>query len=139
MKHKRPNLDDLHRSDRWKDSDLAFQIKVEPVVEECKPDPMEQEEKKAEVKSEMKDEEERPSTPATQSSPAAGQSKRKSKQENYSVSETLTSEGLDYLFERQRRVFSIFFSVLSLLDSSILWFWPKCLIFNIRNWFHWAK
>uniref|UniRef100_A0A7M4FQH2 histone acetyltransferase n=1 Tax=Crocodylus porosus TaxID=8502 RepID=A0A7M4FQH2_CROPO len=53
------------------------EIKVEPVVEECKPDPMEQEEKKAEVKSEMKDEEERPSTPATQSSPAAGQSKRK--------------------------------------------------------------
>lgn len=48
-------------------------------MEECKPDPMEQEEKKTEVKTEMTEGEERPTTPATQSSPAAGQSKKKSK------------------------------------------------------------
>ncbi|EMP41855.1 hypothetical protein UY3_00890 [Chelonia mydas] len=53
------------------------EIKVEPVVKECITAPMEQEEKKPEVKSEMKEEEERPNTPATQSSPAPGQSKRK--------------------------------------------------------------
>lgn len=55
------------------------QVKVEPVLEECKPDPMEQEEKKSEVKTEIPEGEERPTTPATQSSPAAGQSKKKSK------------------------------------------------------------
>uniref|UniRef100_A0A8U8BYS5 histone acetyltransferase n=1 Tax=Geospiza parvula TaxID=87175 RepID=A0A8U8BYS5_GEOPR len=55
----------------------AFQAKVEPVVEECKPDPMEQEEKKPEIKTEVPEGEERPTTPATQSSPAAGQSKKK--------------------------------------------------------------
>ena len=48
-------------------------------MEECKPDPMEQEEKKTEVKTEMTEGGERPTTPATQSSPAAGQSKKKSK------------------------------------------------------------
>ncbi|XP_025920757.1 histone acetyltransferase p300 isoform X2 [Apteryx rowi] len=53
------------------------EVKVEPVVEECKPDPMEQEEKKSEVKTEIPEGEERPTTPATQSSPAAGQSKKK--------------------------------------------------------------
>ncbi|XP_009869101.1 PREDICTED: LOW QUALITY PROTEIN: histone acetyltransferase p300-like, partial [Apaloderma vittatum] len=53
------------------------EVKVEPIVEECKPDPMEQEEKKPEVKSEVPEGEERPTTPATQSSPAAGQSKKK--------------------------------------------------------------
>ncbi|XP_010710456.1 histone acetyltransferase p300 [Meleagris gallopavo] len=53
------------------------EVKVEPAVEECKPDPMEQEEKKTEVKTEMPEGEERPTTPATQSSPAAGQSKKK--------------------------------------------------------------
>ncbi|NXX40585.1 EP300 acetyltransferase, partial [Tricholaema leucomelas] len=53
------------------------EVKVEPVVEECKPDPMEQEEKKSEVKAEVAEGEERPTTPATQSSPAAGQSKKK--------------------------------------------------------------
>ncbi|XP_074865897.1 histone acetyltransferase p300 isoform X5 [Carettochelys insculpta] len=53
------------------------EIKVEPVVKECITEPMEQEEKKPEVKPEMKDEEERPNTPATQTSPVAGQSKRK--------------------------------------------------------------
>lgn len=47
--------------------------------EECKSEPTEQEEKKPEMKSEVKEEEERPSTPGTQSSPASGQSKRKSK------------------------------------------------------------
>lgn len=57
----------------------TFQVKVEPVMEECKPDPMEQEEKKSEVKTEISEGEERPTTPATQSSPAAGQSKKKSK------------------------------------------------------------
>lgn len=51
-------------------------------MEECKPDPMEQEEKKSEVKTEVPEGEERPTTPATQSSPAAGQSKKKSKQEH---------------------------------------------------------
>lgn len=71
----------LHRSlsDRLQ---TTFQVKVEPVVEECKPDPMEQEEKKSEVKTEVPEGEERPTTPATQSSPAAGQSKKKSKQEH---------------------------------------------------------
>lgn len=42
---------------------------------------MEQEEKKTEVKTEIPEGEERPTTPATQSSPAAGQSKKKSKRE----------------------------------------------------------
>lgn len=51
-------------------------------MKECIPEPMEQEEKKPEVKTEMKEEEDRPNTPATQSSPAPGQSKRKSKQKN---------------------------------------------------------
>lgn len=60
----------------------AFQAKAEPVVEECKPDPMEQEEKKPEIKTEVPEGEERPTTPATQSSPAAGQSKKKSKQKD---------------------------------------------------------
>uniref|UniRef100_A0A672TTZ6 histone acetyltransferase n=1 Tax=Strigops habroptila TaxID=2489341 RepID=A0A672TTZ6_STRHB len=55
----------------------AFQAKVEPVVEECKPEPIEQDEKKSEVKTEIPEGEERPTTPATQSSPAAGQSKKK--------------------------------------------------------------
>uniref|UniRef100_A0A8B9EYV9 histone acetyltransferase n=1 Tax=Amazona collaria TaxID=241587 RepID=A0A8B9EYV9_9PSIT len=55
----------------------AFQVKAEPVVEECKPEPIEQDEKKSEVKTEIPEGEERPTTPATQSSPAAGQSKKK--------------------------------------------------------------
>uniref|UniRef100_A0A8C9G6T4 histone acetyltransferase n=1 Tax=Pavo cristatus TaxID=9049 RepID=A0A8C9G6T4_PAVCR len=58
-------------------SEVSLLVKVEPAVEECKPDPMEQEEKKTEVKTEMTEGEERPTTPATQSSPAAGQSKKK--------------------------------------------------------------
>ncbi|KAF4798314.1 histone acetyltransferase [Turdus rufiventris] len=53
------------------------EVKVEPVVEECKPDPMEQEEKKPEMKTEVPEGEDQPTTPATQSSPAAGQSKKK--------------------------------------------------------------
>lgn len=57
----------------------AFQAKVESVVEERKPDPVEQEEKKPEIKTEVPEGEERPITPATQASPAAGQSKKKSK------------------------------------------------------------
>lgn len=60
----------------------TFQVKVEPVAEECKPDPMEQEEKKPEMKTEVPEGEDRPTTPATQSSPAAGQSKKKSKQKH---------------------------------------------------------
>ncbi|XP_010288178.1 PREDICTED: histone acetyltransferase p300, partial [Phaethon lepturus] len=52
-------------------------VKVEPVMEECKPDPMEQDEKKSDVKTEIPEGEERPTSPATQSSPAAGQSKKK--------------------------------------------------------------
>lgn len=51
-------------------------------MEECKPDPIEQEEKKPEMKTEVPEGEERPTTPATQSSPAAGQSKKKSKQKD---------------------------------------------------------
>uniref|UniRef100_G1NHW7 histone acetyltransferase n=1 Tax=Meleagris gallopavo TaxID=9103 RepID=G1NHW7_MELGA len=58
-------------------TELQMEEKSEVTVEECKPDPMEQEEKKTEVKTEMPEGEERPTTPATQSSPAAGQSKKK--------------------------------------------------------------
>uniref|UniRef100_A0A8C8AH90 histone acetyltransferase n=1 Tax=Otus sunia TaxID=257818 RepID=A0A8C8AH90_9STRI len=62
---------------RFDSLQTTLQVKAEPVVEECKPDQMEQEEKKAEVKTEVPEGEERPTTPATQSSPAAGQSKKK--------------------------------------------------------------
>ncbi|KAJ1174143.1 hypothetical protein NDU88_005966 [Pleurodeles waltl] len=55
------------------------EVKSEPIKEECKSEPMEMDDKKPEVKAEVKEEEgDDPSTPATQSSPApSGQSKRK--------------------------------------------------------------
>ncbi|XP_064419383.1 histone acetyltransferase p300 isoform X2 [Latimeria chalumnae] len=52
-------------------------IKDEPVTEECKQEAIVKEETKEEVKVEKEEEEERPSTPATHSSPASGQSRKK--------------------------------------------------------------
>lgn len=61
------------------------------MAEECKSEPMEQDDKKSEVKQEVKEEEERPSTPGTQSSPASGQTKRKSRLNIVSYTESLSS------------------------------------------------
>lgn len=57
-------------------------MKEEPAAEECKQEPMEADEKKPEVKGEVKEEEDTTNS-ATQSSPASGQSRKKSTYNNF--------------------------------------------------------
>ncbi|XP_028935153.1 histone acetyltransferase p300 isoform X2 [Ornithorhynchus anatinus] len=72
-----PKMEDEQPETTDAQSEDKQEAKVASVAEDCKLEPMESEEKAAEGKTEIKEEEDQPSTPATQSSPAPGQSKKK--------------------------------------------------------------